>query len=279
MSFPKKRRSVYQKRNNSKKEKQLLWVSRCPSVRLAGNDHRDPPARRAWNGSGKAPFPVSFFYRRLGNSGSMSLELALVLPLFLFFCINVLTLLLSYEAYGVQLMQVHQTGRQLAVAAYTGAEQEGEKTIVELGGVVRIKPLFTAIVFPKRYVTTRCYLHKWTGYDPAEDADTREEEELVYVTENGTVYHRDAGCTHLQLTIQPVLISQAEASRNRNGEKYKSCEICEKRSGISGSTVYITREGNRYHSSLACSGLKRTIYVIPLSQAEGKRPCSRCANR
>ena len=44
-------------------------------------------------------------------SGSLTVEAAFVLPLFLFARINILSLFLMFESYGAQLAKLHQTGR------------------------------------------------------------------------------------------------------------------------------------------------------------------------
>ena len=87
------------------------------------------------------------------------------------------------------------------------------------------------------------------------------------------VYHRDYHCTHLELSIHMVLQSEIESLRNEGGGKYHPCQHCIKGAG---GGVYITDTGDRYHSSLSCSGLKRTIYAVPLSEVAGKGACSRC---
>ncbi|WP_278999783.1 TadE family protein [[Clostridium] scindens] len=111
----------------------------------------------------------------------------------------------------------------------------------------------------------------WTGYE--KQGFGRDDDDTVYVTETGLVYHRDYHCTHLELSIHMVLQSEIESLRNEGGGKYHPCQQCMKGAG---GGVYITDTGDRYHSSLSCSGLKRTIYAVPLSEVAGKGACSRC---
>lgn len=111
----------------------------------------------------------------------------------------------------------------------------------------------------------------WNGYE--KEVFGTDSDETVYITESGLVYHRDYHCTHLELSIHMVSLAELDDMRNNSGGKYYPCEHC-MRSG--GNGVYITNTGSRYHSSLSCGGLKRTIYTVPLSEAVGRRPCSRC---
>ena len=92
-------------------------------------------------------------------------------------------------------------------------------------------------------------------------------------TMTGLVYHKDYHCSHLDLSIRMTHLELVEGLRNENGGKYYPCEHCVKGNG---GNIYITNSGDRYHSSLSCSGLKRTIYAIPISEAAGKGACSRC---
>ena len=112
---------------------------------------------------------------------------------------------------------------------------------------------------------------KWTG-----DRENGGTEDYVYVTETGTVYHRNRNCSYLDLTIQAVNYAQIAGLRNKNGHKYYACSECVANNDAL-SVVYITDYGTCYHSDLSCSGLKRTIYMIPISEVGGKGPCSKCA--
>lgn len=113
----------------------------------------------------------------------------------------------------------------------------------------------------------------WTGYQDEWSLDQREE--TVYVTENGVVYHKNYHCTYLDLSVHTVPGSTVSDLRNENHGKYHPCERCV-RGQKPGAGVYITDQGDRYHNSASCSGLKRTVYAVPLSEAAGKGACSRC---
>ena len=113
----------------------------------------------------------------------------------------------------------------------------------------------------------------WTGYkEPGEGGEGQGE--IVYVTEHGGVYHEDRGCSHLALSIQFLPADQLEDQRNAGGSKYKRCERCTTLPVAGG--YYITDYGDRYHGSLSCSGLKRTVYAVPKEEVNGRGGCAKC---
>ena len=124
-------------------------------------------------------------------------------------------------------------------------------------------------------MANRYYAHIWNGYEIPDNPEQSEQElDIVYITENGEVYHENRNCTYLVLSVREVSRSEAEALVNQWGKKYSSCEKCKPESACL--TLYITEEGERYHSDRNCSGLKRTVFSVPRSSAAGYRACSRC---
>ncbi|MBQ2804008.1 MAG: hypothetical protein IJF07_08940 [Lachnospiraceae bacterium] len=126
-------------------------------------------------------------------------------------------------------------------------------------------------------MANRYYGHIWNGYE----IKIPDENELyVYLTENGVVYHRTNSCTHLKLSIMQVTWNEALEGTNLQGEKYKACEICcediTKDDLYKVGDLFVTEDGECYHTKQECAGLKRTIYYIPLSQAIGYKACNRC---
>ena len=106
----------------------------------------------------------------------------------------------------------------------------------------------------------------YTGHVPQNTEDV-ESDPYVYITDNQEVYHVSRGCTHLMLDIRPVLKNAAV----KNG--YHACSFCGK---TAGDFVFIGPEGECYHGTENCSGLKRTVHRVRLSEVGGLPKCSRC---
>lgn len=158
--------------------------------------------------------------------------------------------------------------------------QYWQSSILEKDDLVDLKAVYTAeldfnVAFlPKIKLVSRYYGRAWTGYQVEGNSTGEALDVNVYVTPGGTVYHRNRYCTHLQLSIESVSWENLQGIHKEDGGRYRLCELCGK--GTATGKVYITTEGNCYHTSIQCSGLKRTIDVIPLSKVGNRGPCSRC---
>lgn len=148
-----------------------------------------------------------------------------------------------------------------------------EDDCIDLIASYTIKPPVAVVGFGEFKMYNRMLTRAWTGYDNAAAANQNADEELVYITPDGTVYHRSRTCSYLKLSIVPVNMAVLEDKRNEGGAKYYPCEECGNKER---SVVYITNYGTRYHSSLQCSKLKRTILTVPLSKVGGRGACSKC---
>ncbi|MCR5033325.1 MAG: pilus assembly protein [Lachnospiraceae bacterium] len=257
-----------------------------------------------------------------GLRGSITTEAALVLPVFLFFCMNLFSLLETSRLQTRITYGMWKAGKELAnygyllrnekpsklegfvlsesvvrgdVTRYIG--QESLKNPVLMGGAYGLS--FAACSFPKggdildlqvRYfiapvpgvfgvgmipMGSRYYGHSWTGYaPPSPEEEGNEKEEYVFITEHGEVYHRTDSCTYLKPKIEGIPLAEAKKAVNADGSHYKPCRYCGSKEV--GAEVYITQYGESYHSDLNCSAISHTIYCVPISQAEGRRECSKC---
>ena len=246
-----------------------------------------------------------------GPKGSMTVEAALTIPVFLF---AVLCLIYLLEVQAIRI-SVHSAAQGAAKNAATdivtvpvlnvfkfksdmvrmiGAErlegsiiQGGKSGLSCLGSLyypstgeihVRISykirlpfPGFTDIGVRQK---DTFIVKAWTGYTKPDVED--EDGEIVYVTDSGTVYHTNYQCSYLQLSIRFLPSTGLSGIRNLGGARYRSCEKCVHGSAMAG--VYVTDSGNRYHNSLNCSGLKRSIRAVKKSKIYGKTACNRCGN-
>lgn len=120
---------------------------------------------------------------------------------------------------------------------------------------------------------SRFYGHVWNGYDVENQGKADDAELYVFITKNGTVYHRNRSCTYLNPSVKAVHFDDLNEKRNENGAVYYACERC---GTVKSAVAYVTEQGTRYHTSLECSGLKRTVYSIPFTEVGNRAPCSKC---
>lgn len=287
------------------------------------------------NGSGKEIRKEAGIFKK--TEGSMTVEAAIVLPMLLFFFLNLGCAIEMIRLHGNLQLALWQIGRELSVYGYaldSGEMPEEEQTKDEwwkgLGGMgvasvyvknrlvsltgrkylnqspltrgadgltllesevfgpedrmdivvtYSVSPWSRLIGFPSFRMANRYYTHIWNGYELRGGAGETEGTQTVYVTATGTVYHPYRDCTHLQLSVHPIPAEEIEAARNQYGGRYRPCEKCG--GSPEGNMLYITEEGDCFHSSRECTGLKRTLYTMGLEEAEdrGLRLCGRCGQR
>lgn len=271
--------------------------------------------------------------------GAVTVEAALIMPLFLYCVVNMLTLFDAVRVQSTLYAALHQAGREIGIYAFDarfGAEMaagfagtntgsgsgtlqtganivstayaasrvrdymetyggslrcvEGgaggigylrsglfsDGDVIDLVADYKIRPLLRVFSFTAIPSEVRYYGHAWTGYGipGTQSQQTQGQTEAsVYIAKTGTVYHKNASCTYLNPSARTVDRSAVSAMRNDSGGKYYPCEVC---GGGSGGSVVVTTYGDRYHANPNCSALARTFKAVPLSQAAGYRPCSKC---
>lgn len=156
--------------------------------------------------------------------------------------------------------------------SYLGSSVMNENGIVKICASYSVKyPINMSI--PSIRLGTTYYGHAWVGYDGGIANDNSDDEDpIVYITPNGTIYHRNIRCSHLNPSLKTVSAASINGLRSNDGSKYYPCEICGGGKGM----VFITEFGNRYHGSSNCSGIKRNIYSVHLSEVGGRRACMTC---
>ena len=150
-------------------------------------------------------------------------------------------------------------------------------TTGEMNIIVRYKILIPLPVMgsPSAELEESFKISSWTGYqDGGMDGG---DSEIVYMTDNGSVYHDNYNCSYLRLSIRYVPYSDLNVIRNESGGRYHACDKCVIGQAMTG--VYITDNGTKYHNSLNCSGLKRTIHAVQRSETGGAGGCSRCSGQ
>lgn len=244
------------------------------------------------------------------SKGSITLEAALVIPIFFF---GILCLVFLLEMMSIQLTvrsALYSVGKEIAQEAYTspiistsaieqhlvrnigadrldrsivvggaegldcsGSRSNWSTAVIDLSVSYQLEIPVLMFRIPAISQEENLRVKGWSGY--AGSGWESSKEEMVYVTDYGIVYHKDMYCTYLELSIHAALPEQIEDLRNQSGEKYYACKSCDG-DLTQVQRIYITDYGNRYHTSLDCSGIKRNIYAIPMEDAYGLGGCPKC---
>lgn len=242
------------------------------------------------------------------KKGSVTIEAAFAIPLFLY---AALCLIWMIEIQNIRISIINASQNAAKLAAEDTAvipvlntvklkndiisligEERIERSIIENGCegiscwssfmipgnnemnitvIYKVRLPLSVFGFPGAKQKESFKISSWNGFETNESSENNQ---IVYITENQAVYHENYNCTYLQLSISFVSYEELSGMRNEGGGRYYPCEKCVYGNSMSG--VYVSRTGNKYHNSLTCSGLKRTIYAVNKSEVSGMGGCSRC---
>ena len=153
--------------------------------------------------------------------------------------------------------------------------------IVEINADYRTRPFIPVLSGPDFSIRNTYYGHAWTGYEigsgdggqPGESQAAGDNKRFI-VAENGVVYHTDPDCVYLKPHVREADASDLGHLRANDGSIYHPCEYCHPSPN---GKVYITPDGNRYHSSPDCSRITRTTHEETAEEAQSHlRPCPKC---
>ena len=217
----------------------------------------------------------TFFFTSSYYQASMCLEATLSLSFFLLFFVNVFSIIFIYMTYTKDLNILHQQGKKIAAYGYITEELlQSKEDNIFLQKTRSVEAPMSFFAGWKCQIYTQCVIKPWNGYDLGKVRDRNVEEEMVYVTEYGSVYHKNRSCSYLVLSIRGISFSKLHEEKNELGEKYESCEYCKDKEFVT--LVYVTSYGNKYHTTTKCQGIKRSIKNVPLSEVEEKKLCNKC---
>ena len=242
------------------------------------------------------------------KSAVLSVEAAIVLPLFLICAVTLMTLISTYyinskmeaaineeakfisfnhydDGYSVGALEADiesRLGDRLLNSCLIKGGADGinydnsdlsDKEFVKISVSYTVKAPFSMFSMFEIPFDNTVIMHTNIGYINGLNG-FYDYSDYVYMAKNGTVYHRSRECSHIRLSIKGVKSSEIKTLRNTDGKKYKKCEYC--RPKLKDGKLYITDDGDKYHNTLMCVGLRRTIVRVKLSDIGDVKPCTRC---
>ncbi len=257
--------------------------------------------------SGRVSLDTSF------RKGSLTIEAAAVLPLLFLAMVILVSLLDMTRVFSSYTTSLNESAKKLGMYAYAANYMPDESPVGALSTVSCIsyakahlpseehvtvsflgssyqKQRLTLLAtvtyhFPisflgisKRSFQCCANVHPWTGMQENESSGLdKTNADMVYITDNESVYHTHADCTYLDLSISCTTPGQVSSLRNHYGAKYSACPNCHPEGKES--VLFVTDKGEHYHGRANCPSLKRTRRMVPSSELSGLHKCTRCAQR
>lgn len=191
------------------------------------------------------------------------------------------------KLYAKKYLDTDQINRSCIIDGFDGLSFTGSSVLcgedyIDIVVSYEVSIPVKIIILGDMQMVQRVRLQNWTGYEVAPTYQTQENEDkdgtYVYVTDTGSVYHKDENCSHIKLSVSAVQ-GVPTSIRNEYGERYNPCEACCTGEEEELATYYVTLDGTKYHSRRDCSKIKRSVKKINLSEVGNRAPCMRCSDR
>ncbi len=249
--------------------------------------------------------------KKIGKlQGSLTVEASLVLPIFLFATLSILYMnkfLLYHEQVQWMLTRIgREASLECAVAEDTilpdslyltakarqylkesdisvtllRSEFDEERKEIHLVADYQVKVPFPIMNLPRFTFSQQSVARAFVGVESRRREEEREnDDDMVYITRTGRVYHTTLQCTHLKLSISQVTYGDLDYLRSSGGGIYYPCEACaEGKNFHKEEDVFICNYGNRFHKFRSCSKLRRSIQEVSRSEVGNRLPCSTCGD-
>lgn len=238
--------------------------------------------------------------------GSLSIECAGSLALFFFACITLMLFLNAIKLQTKESLSLSNKARKLAAAASvldsagsgggsgsssgsgseSGSGSGGDSGAsdglwIDIPKSISFTYPFPVFGIPKLRIAARARVFPWRGIncsiaDLTPHDKSGEDAGVIYLTDNESVYHTHADCTHLDLTIIKTNVADVKKMRNQDGKRYKKCKGFPKNYN---GDVYVTARGRYYYPSEQYGSLTRHVHIAKKSDHADLKHCERCASR
>ncbi len=247
-------------------------------------------------------------------SASLTVEAALVLPLFLFAGVLLMMPFRILDTERQMQAIVMSVGEDISQTAYLSPEEGGwagsaaafayaEAAVRKKAGGLPIQGLtlagsslledgetvdlvvnyqmklpFSVIGMAGIKRVNRCWLRAWVGSDGGLSGERpgagEEKDPVVYVGKDSTRYHNSSFCHYLYNRLSAVPAGSVGDYRNDGGRRYTPCARC---GHTAGGMVYILPYGEHYHGSRGCTAITAYVRAVRRSEVEHLGACSYCS--